>query len=421
MTQKTSKAIYYQLTSSSQSEHRLVDITTKREALLSSLAKIVRDVKEKRKKVTEDVECEILILMVAVRECTIDFFEAIEMWQLAYTKVKRPKLLESDYLIKIVTSVDFMNSSHLRRRLNFRLDRGNILLLPRNSGKEAPVLEVGEELAKHMRIFASPHQEKLVNAYQLLMNVLPEQYYQQLVPLEDYLKTPWIPKIWVKVLVPLTIPSTNVLGNEEYNLPLQSQQDAQKKPTNSLKVSISKAKNTPLTENKGKVDSVLKLNKSNSVPVIMVKATKTTKKTVPSAKNDSEINKSIPINTNNMVSEESLIDRDSPLSNDEFSIRGDDSSFQPIMNNNEPPMQSPPLRNENNKSPNILSNSPDKLKSLDKSKSSGKSSPTTTLKKKNINKFAKLTTNNLREWYSNHSTQENVQEMDIESDCSEDL
>ena len=117
------KAIYYQLTSSQQLEHRLVELTTKREYFIQCLRKVVNDVKEKRRIPDELCDTETIGLMVSVREATFEFFVACEAWQLSYTRIRRPRLLECDYLIKMISSLDFVNGTYLRRKLCFRLDR----------------------------------------------------------------------------------------------------------------------------------------------------------------------------------------------------------------------------------------------------------------------------------------------------------
>lgn len=207
------KAIYYQVTSSQQLEYRLVELTTKREYFVQSLRKIVTDVKEKRRVPNEACDIETINLMLSVREATFAFFEACEAWQLAYTRVRRPRLLECDYLVKMVSSVDFVNGTYLRRKLCFRLDRGNILLIPRvASSKNAGILEVSEELSSVLKSFATPTQDKVINVYQIMLNCLPPEKYEKLVKIEDWFETPWIPKVTIRSLPPIAGAKTSNLN-----------------------------------------------------------------------------------------------------------------------------------------------------------------------------------------------------------------
>jgi len=210
MEKKKNLSIYHEEVGSNIAERNLVEWCTKREYYVSCLHSIINAVKEKRRKPSEKCEIETLTLMVLVRECTLRMVEAIEVWQGAFTKVRRPHMLETDYIMRMISSTDFVNGSHLRRKYCFRLDRGNLFLLPRGSGKEKEIVvrEVCEELGRNMTLFSTPPQERVVAAYQTLMNTLTADQYASVVPLSDYLTKPYIPKVFIKPSINTSSSST---------------------------------------------------------------------------------------------------------------------------------------------------------------------------------------------------------------------
>jgi hypothetical protein len=121
-----------------------------------------------------------------VRKATIDLIDAIALWQETFTKPLRPRLLECDYIIdRMITHIDFVNATALRKMFNFQIFRGNILLLPfPNLFANIPV-KVPLATAIQIEQFASPPENVIVRCYQFLINCLPEAVYKkQLVSLE---------------------------------------------------------------------------------------------------------------------------------------------------------------------------------------------------------------------------------------------
>jgi hypothetical protein len=239
---KKNASIYMEEVGSNIAERNLVEWCTKREFYVTALRNLVSAVKEKRRKPSEKCEIETLSLMVLVRECTLRMVEAIEVWQSAFTKVRRPHMLETDYLMRMISSTDFVNGSHLRRKYYFRLDRGNIFLLPRGSGKEKEqvVREVSEELSRNMVLFSTPPQERIVAAYQTLLNTLKDDEYASVVPLDEYLAKPYVPKIFVKPLPPGASSGASVAstGSSVIASPYAASKPAPAPPTQALGVAI---------------------------------------------------------------------------------------------------------------------------------------------------------------------------------------
>lgn len=188
-------AIFYQRSKAVQDEFELIRIATLRDQALSRLADIIRDVKELRKELDDDVILETFRRINMARELTIQFVKYLSYWQGAFTQPVRPMLFEGDYLIHdFMKSTDFVNSSKIRKIFNFQFYRGNVLMLPYPNMKTIEPPKVHPDLYKELEIFANPKEEDVIACYQILINTLPDAVYREkLAPLEKWLIEPWEP------------------------------------------------------------------------------------------------------------------------------------------------------------------------------------------------------------------------------------
>jgi hypothetical protein len=192
-------AIYFQRTKAVQEEFTLIGVVTEREELIGKLQAIIRDVKEERRDCEDDTILETFKLFNQVRFSTIKAIKAISRWQDSFTRQIRPLIFGGDYIVqKLLKHINFVNSSKMRRIFNFQFFRGNPLLLPfPNLSTQAPI-KVSPQLGKEIRDFAFPNENDVVQAYQILLNSLPDEVYkEQLVSLNQWLIEPWTPRIWI--------------------------------------------------------------------------------------------------------------------------------------------------------------------------------------------------------------------------------
>ena len=88
---------------------------------------------------------------ILLRNSTVSLLKSIQEWQQTFTKLKRPQLMEKDYLVGMMSDCDYFSNSKTRKYFNFVLGRGNILLLPRLSAagnaKGIPPRVVSKKLA----------------------------------------------------------------------------------------------------------------------------------------------------------------------------------------------------------------------------------------------------------------------------------
>lgn len=192
-------AIYFQRSKVVKQEFNLIEIATERELAVGKLEAIIKDVKEKRKELIDDVILDIFRLMNNVRSSTIRLIKAISLWQKSFTKPIRPTIYECDYIVeKVIKHIDFLNASNIRKIFNFQFYRGNALLLPYPNLQNSDPIKVHSSLAKEIKIFAFPNEEDIIFCYQFFINCLPEPFYRdRLVPLHKWLVEPWMPRIWV--------------------------------------------------------------------------------------------------------------------------------------------------------------------------------------------------------------------------------
>ena len=107
-------------------EWKLVELCTMREKYLEQVQKVVADVKNNLRPASDEVMIETFTGFLALREITFQFLEQTRLWQKGFTKLRRPRLLERDYMLDMIEEIDFVNTTSLRRPYNFQV----IIFLP---------------------------------------------------------------------------------------------------------------------------------------------------------------------------------------------------------------------------------------------------------------------------------------------------
>jgi len=211
----------------------LVDLCTKREKYCDDLTKLIAQVKELRREDDDVTMCLSFQLMLLIRKTTFELIAAICGWQSGFTKLRRPQLMEKDYMIDMVTTIDvracalahfapfrlsshirltprltpmtqlhysqFVNTIPMRKKFNFMIGRGNIFLLPiQASGRGLEPVTCSPKLEKLIAQFASPSEALLQTGFQALLNSLPPEHMNKVVSAERWFEATWKPDIVVK-------------------------------------------------------------------------------------------------------------------------------------------------------------------------------------------------------------------------------
>ena len=189
-------AIYYQIISAAKEEFAIVSKCLVREKFMQELKELIMNMDMTKDQPTDKQLLQSFKLFIDVRNSTIDLLRAIGIWQQCFTKLKRPQLMEKDYLVGMISDADYFSNSKARKYFNFMLGRGNILLLPRTNVLKKPPVEVTQELSDLIYKFANPSTEDIRESYQVMINSLSPRMYRQLYSANDWLaEQSWVPAI----------------------------------------------------------------------------------------------------------------------------------------------------------------------------------------------------------------------------------
>jgi hypothetical protein len=204
-------AIYYQQTSNGNIEYHLIELTTIRETLLRDYKILEKAVLERRCVFDNDCILKLISYLNEIREATLNLFEQISLWQKMYVKAKRPTLLDKDYLVEIITSTEFLNASRIRKHLNFAVMRGNIFMLPLSTGKPKEPTIITPEIMKEVERFSNPNMDRLIAAYTLLQRSLPKKKFQDVISLNRWIQSIWMPNVQISSTLP-SLPTSRPLS-----------------------------------------------------------------------------------------------------------------------------------------------------------------------------------------------------------------
>jgi hypothetical protein len=192
-------AIFFQKSKALQNEFMLINVVTVREAVRGKLEKLIRDIKMNSRVCDEACQTELFNLVTSVREATYDLLDSVAIWQQGFTKNIRPQLLNIDYLCDMVSSLEFVSATHLRRTYSFQLGMGNFMLLPLPTvGKSKPPTPLSRELCEALHNFGHPCEHKLVKAYTILLNCMSQSEFKKIFCIDHWMHNRWKPNIVIR-------------------------------------------------------------------------------------------------------------------------------------------------------------------------------------------------------------------------------
>ena len=192
-------AIFFQKSKALQNEFMLINVVTVREAVRGKLEKLIRDIKMNSRVCDEACQTELFNLVTSVREATYDLLDSVAIWQQGFTKNIRPQLLNIDYLCDMVSSLEFVSATHLRRTYSFQLGMGNFMLLPLPTvGKSKPPTPLSRELCEALHNFGHPCEHKLVKAYTILLNCMSQSEFKKILSIDHWMHNRWKPNIVIR-------------------------------------------------------------------------------------------------------------------------------------------------------------------------------------------------------------------------------
>jgi hypothetical protein len=265
-------AIFFQKSRSIQQEFLLVERTIARELYNGKLQAIIGEVKNKTRVSDDECICETFTLLNQLRDTTCDLIECCGKWQQGFTTNIRPELCECDYLVEMISKIDYVISTIYRREFNFQFPRGNVFLLTNPNPRTLIPNQVSTATAEQIIKFSKPDEERIVNCYQVLLECLPPIDYKRLYPLAKWINSRWIPKLLLTdepKLAPKPSKHTNHLSTSVVNGSRDGSGPTSAKIINestldTTTTTTNPTDNTP-KDSQSKVDETLNINNGDSL------------------------------------------------------------------------------------------------------------------------------------------------------------
>ena len=196
-------AIYYSYINATQLERGMIEKCLEREKVMEVLKSLIVKMDLDQDDPTEEQLFQSIKYFILLRNSTVALLKAIQEWQQTFTNLKRPQLMEKDYLVGMISDSDYFSNSKARKYLNFMIGRGNPLLLPRsmavNAGKSTPPKMVSRKLADLIFKYVNADQDDIRNSYQVFVDSLSPFQYKKLYSANAWLTgEAWMPYIDVK-------------------------------------------------------------------------------------------------------------------------------------------------------------------------------------------------------------------------------
>lgn len=196
-------AIYYSYINATQLERGMIEKCLEREKIMEGLKALIVRMDLSQDDPTEDQLFQSFKSFILLRNSTVALLKAIQEWQQTFTNLKRPQLMEKDYLVGMISDSDYFSNSKARKYLNFMIGRGNPLLLPRsmavNAGKPVPPKVVSKKLADLIFKFVNADHDDIRNSYQVFVDSLSPFQYKKLYSATAWLTgEAWMPYIDIK-------------------------------------------------------------------------------------------------------------------------------------------------------------------------------------------------------------------------------
>jgi hypothetical protein len=217
------QAVYIQKTANHSIEFKLVELTTVREILIQEYKNIDKAFEDKTRQFNDISALECLVLLNKIREITFDLLDQVSEWQKMFVKAKRPTLLNCDYLVSMITSCEFLNSSRVRKHFNFALFRGNFFLLPLSTGKQKDVININPEMMREIEKFSNPDLDRLISGYRLFQGCVSKKLFKTILSMNRWAFSVWVPNVQVShlpsIITSLPIPLSSARPRSANKIP----------------------------------------------------------------------------------------------------------------------------------------------------------------------------------------------------------
>ncbi len=190
-------AVFVQTAADDDLERKLVEIILVRDLCVENLAALVQDVKNNLKPLNDETISANIVLMTKVRNATIDLLLHVAKWQKQYTQIRRPEAYGGDYMLRLLKSVEFVNTATIKRTFNFQIGRGNLFLLPIVNAKKQPPVRISEQIKTELEAFSNADIDRLKSATDILVKSLPPRAMEQIMPLDFWAANRWKPSVLV--------------------------------------------------------------------------------------------------------------------------------------------------------------------------------------------------------------------------------
>ena len=219
-------SIYYQETLNNDLEFSLIQKVTIRETLIKKFKLLEKNILLKKEIYDIKNILKSFNFLNLIRQITIEILQKIKEYQKMFTISKRPIILKNDYLLSLISSTEFLNISRIRKYFNFAIMRGNIFILPITTGKSKERIVINQEIMNEIETFINPNMNDLIFAYTILKDSLPNKNFQDILSLQRWIQTIWIPNVKVSILPSLT----TSFGTSTKGINNQTSQSLHKKP-----------------------------------------------------------------------------------------------------------------------------------------------------------------------------------------------
>ena len=204
------KSIYYENDTKQGLEYKMVELALIRDIILEKVKSIITSLRVERGRIDDDTFLEVFQMYNQLRDSTIILINHISKWQRCFTKLRRPFIKESDYLLNIIESVEILCTSKVNKLFNFNIERGNILILPIPIGKFNSTFTATDRLRLEIDKFINPNISDVVATYQILWQCLPSSITSKFTPIEKWGNNKWKP---ILLTVPITTNTPEVLND----------------------------------------------------------------------------------------------------------------------------------------------------------------------------------------------------------------
>ena len=207
------RSVYYEVDAKQGIEHKIVELFISQDVIRDKLLNDITKARAERRDIDNAMLTNIFYLSNQFRDSFMELINCISIWQKSFTKIRRPRIKETDFLLNIIESMEFLCSSKVNKMFKFQIERGNILFLPLPIGTNHGTYNVTQELKLQIEKFMNPDISRIVKTYQTLVQCLPTSIASKLMPIEKWGGNPWRANLHVITgLMPIIV---NAKDNEQ--------------------------------------------------------------------------------------------------------------------------------------------------------------------------------------------------------------